>query len=93
LIPHDDEGFAQTLAEIPQLNFILSDYRLGKNDGIYFIQRLREEFNEDIPACIVTADTSPKRLQLFDQLNIHVLYKPIQIQTIETFISKSLAST
>jgi hypothetical protein len=32
-------------------------------------------------------------LQLFDQLNIHVLYKPIQIQTIETFISKSLAST
>lgn len=93
LIPHDDEGFTQTLAEIPQLNFILSDYRLGKNDGIYFIQRLREEFNEDIPACIVTADTSPKRLQLFDQLNIHVLYKPIQIQTIETFISKSLAST
>jgi len=92
-IPHDESGFANSLAEIPKLHFILSDYRLGQRDGIYFIQRLREEFNEDIPACIVTADTSPKHLQLFDQLNIHVLYKPIQIQTIESFISKSLAST
>lgn len=92
-IPHDEVGFTKSLAEIPKLNFILSDYRLGHNDGIYFIQKLREEFNEDIPACIVTADTSPKHLQLFDQLNIHVLYKPIQIQTIESFISKSLIST
>jgi len=92
-IPHEESGFANRLAEIPKLHFILSDYRLGERDGIYFIQRLREEFNEDIPACIVTADTSPKHLQLFDQLNIHVLYKPIQIQAIDSFISKSLAST
>ena len=92
-IPHDEPGFANSLAEIPKLHFILSDFRLGEHDGIYFIQKLREEFNEDIPACIVTADTSPKHLQLFDQLNIHVLYKPIQIQTIESFISKSLNST
>lgn len=91
-IPHDELGFTKSLAEIPKLHFILSDYRLGENDGIYFIQKLREEFNEDIPACIVTADTSPKHLQLFDQLNIHVLYKPIQIQTIESFISQSLIS-
>jgi signal transduction histidine kinase/CheY-like chemotaxis protein len=90
VIPHEENAFTQDLADTPKLDFILSDYRLGERNGIFFIQKLREEFNEDIPACIVTADTSPQHLQLFDQLNIHVLYKPIDIQSIETFISKSL---
>ena len=92
LIPHEETEFTTYLAELPALHFILSDYRLGERNGIFFIQKLREEFNEDIPACIVTADTSPQHLQLFDQLNIHVLYKPIDIQSIESFIAKSLNS-
>jgi signal transduction histidine kinase len=92
LIPYGEEAFNQYLAEIPNLHFILSDYRLGKHDGVFFIQKLREEFNEDIPACIVTADTSPQHLELFDQLNIHVLYKPIDIQKIEQFIAGSLSA-
>ena len=90
LIPHDEKEFNDCLAEIPQLHFVLSDYRLGEHNGIFFIQKLREEFNEDIPACIVTADTSPQHLKLFDQLNIHVLYKPIEIKAIESFVSKNL---
>lgn len=89
-IPHEENEFTQYLAEIPKLHFILSDYRLGKHDGVFFIQKLREEFNEEIPACIVTADTSPQHVQLFEQLNINVLYKPIDIQSIEAFVSKSL---
>jgi signal transduction histidine kinase/CheY-like chemotaxis protein len=93
LIPHVETEFTQYLEELPELHFILSDYRLGERNGIFFIQKLREEFNEDIPACIVTADTSPQHLQLFDQLNIHVLYKPIDIQSIESFIAKSLQAT
>ncbi|MEY2947979.1 MAG: Sensor histidine kinase RcsC, partial [Pseudomonadota bacterium] len=92
LIPHDENEFTEYLAELPELHFILSDYRLGERNGIFFIQKLREEFNEDIPACIVTADTSPQHLQLFDKLNIQVLYKPIDIQSIESFIAKSLQS-
>jgi len=90
LIPHDETEFTESLAELPELHFILSDYRLGERNGIFFIQKLREEFNEDIPACIVTADTSPQHLQLFDQLNIQVLYKPIDIQSVESFIAKCL---
>lgn len=90
LIPHDENEFTEYLAELPELHFILSDFRLGERNGIFFIQKLREEFNEEIPACIVTADTSPQHLQLFDKLNIQVLYKPIDIQSIEAFIAKSL---
>jgi CheY-like chemotaxis protein len=75
------------LALLPKLDFILSDYRLGPRDGIYFIQQLREEFNHDIPACIVTADTSPLHLELFSQHSIDVMYKPIDIKSIEKFIA------
>jgi signal transduction histidine kinase/CheY-like chemotaxis protein len=92
LIPHDEEAFAQYLIDLPKLDFILSDFRLGTRDGIYFIQKLRDEFNEEIPACIVTADTSPQHLELFSQHNIEVIYKPINIKRIGEFIANHLKS-
>ncbi len=54
---------------------------------MYFIETLREEFNDTIPACIVTADTSPQHLNLFKELQIEVLYKPIAIHSIAEFIA------
>lgn len=87
IIPFEEDAFIAHLAVLPKLDFILSDFRLGSKDGIYFIQQLREEFNHDIPACIVTADTSPQHLDLFSQHNIDVMYKPIDIKTIEKFIA------
>ena len=87
-IPHDEEAFENHLAFMPKLDFILSDYRLEGHDGIYFIQKLREEFNHDIPACIVTADTSPQHLELFNRHNIEVMYKPIDIKSVESFIAQ-----
>jgi two-component system, sensor histidine kinase len=87
IVPFEETAFRAHLASLPKLDFILSDYRLGARDGIYFIQQLREEFNHDIPACIVTADTSPQHLELFSQHNIDVMYKPIDIKTVEKFIA------
>jgi nitrogen-specific signal transduction histidine kinase len=87
ILPFEETAFRAHLASLPKLDFILSDYRLGARDGIYFIQQLREEFNHDIPACIVTADTSPLHLELFSQHSIDVMYKPIDIKSIEKFIA------
>lgn len=89
-IPHDEAEFKNALMTIPKLDFILSDYRLGDKDGIYFIEQLREEFNQTIPACIVTADTAPQHLTLFKQLHIEVLYKPMDIASIATFIASRI---
>ena len=89
-IPHHEAEFKKALTLIPHLDFILSDYRLGEQDGVYFIETLREEFNEHIPACIVTADTSPQHLNLFKELQIEVLYKPIEIHSISEFIARRL---
>ena len=90
IVPYEEAAFHECLASLPPLNFIVSDYRLGTKDGIYFIEQLREEFNQDIPACIVTADTSPQHLDLFSQHNIDVMYKPIDIHTIEKFITSHI---
>lgn len=89
-IPYTEAEFKSALMHIPRLDFILSDYRLGDQDGVYFIETLREEFNEHIPACIVTADTSPQHLNLFKELQIDVLYKPIEIHSISEFIASRI---
>lgn len=65
------------LASINRIDCILSDYRLETTTGDLVIQQLRESFGIDIPAIIITADTSPQHIQLFKELNIQVLYKPI----------------
>lgn len=86
-IPYTESEFNQMLLELPKLDFILSDYRLGQKDGAYFIKRLREEFNDTIPACILTADTSPHNLSQFKALDIEVLYKPIDVASIGKFVA------
>ena len=90
-IPYTEPEFNVMLLELPKLDFILSDYRLGNKDGAYFIKRLREEFNDMIPACILTADTSPNNLSQFKELDIEVLYKPIDVVSIGKFVSDHMA--
>ncbi len=87
LIPYTEAEFNAVLLDLPKLDFILSDYRLGHKDGAYFIKRLREEFNDNIPACILTADTSPNNLSKFKELDIEVLYKPIDVASIGQFVA------
>jgi signal transduction histidine kinase/CheY-like chemotaxis protein len=68
---------ANQLADINHIDCILSDYRLESTTGDLIIQQLRDSFGIDIPAIIITADTSPKHIKLFKELNIEILYKPI----------------
>jgi len=54
------------------------------------IQKLRDSYNEEIPAIIVTADTSPSHINLFAQLNIQVLHKPVSFQDVTAAIEKTI---
>lgn len=76
-LPENSQDLMNELANINQIDCILSDYRLETTSGDLIIQQLRDSFGIDIPAIIITADTSPQHIQLFKQLNIEVLYKPI----------------
>jgi len=85
-IPIAEDEFHAYLLTAPQLDFILSDFRLSSGNSLHLIQKIREEFNADIPAVLLTADTSPQNLKLFNELNIQVLYKPIEANEVLKFI-------
>lgn len=74
------------LATIDRIDCILSDYRLSQTTGDVLIQKLRDNYNKEIPAIIVTADTSPSHINLFAQLNVQVLHKPISFHDVAAAI-------
>jgi CheY-like chemotaxis protein len=81
------------LATCAHIDCILSDYQLRNITGDVVLSQIRAYFKTDIPAIIVTADTSISHIQHFASLNIPVLHKPISfgevIHNIETLLSKS----
>jgi hypothetical protein len=58
---------------------IISNYRLRDDEtGLDVIAKVRREFNVDIPALLITGDTSPDRINSVADADLTVLYKPIQ---------------
>jgi two-component system, sensor histidine kinase len=70
------------LENIDSIDCILSDYRLSRTTGDVLIQKIRENYNKEIPAIIVTADTSPSHINLFANLNVQVMHKPVSFQAV-----------
>lgn len=59
-------------------NLIISDYRLRNDEeGITTIERLRSEFNSDIPAILITGDTAPDRIRQATASDCFLLHKPV----------------
>jgi signal transduction histidine kinase/CheY-like chemotaxis protein len=57
---------------------IISDYRLrAEENGIAVIERLHQEYNEDIPAVLITGDTAPDRLKEAQSSGFPLLHKPV----------------
>ncbi len=81
------------LENIDHIDCILSDYRLSQSTGDVLIQRIRENYNEEIPAIIVTGDTSPSHFQFFAKLNVQVLHKPVSFQEVAQVIKKLVDAT
>jgi len=60
-------------------SMIVADYRLEDGQtGDMAIELVREEFNEEIPAIIVTGDTSADRLKEATMSGFRLLHKPVQ---------------
>jgi len=74
----EDEALA-ALADSPDRpDLIICDYRLrdGAN-GLDVIHRLRSEYNEDIPALLITGDTAPERIREAAASGHPLLHKPL----------------
>lgn len=58
---------------------LVCDYRLRDGEtGIGVIDLLRDEFNTDIPALLITGDTSRDQIQIMLAAEIPILHKPLQ---------------
>jgi signal transduction histidine kinase/ActR/RegA family two-component response regulator len=68
------------LGQLPDV--LISDFRLGAEDGIAAIRRVREEFNADIPALLITGDTSAELVSVFRDSGLRVLHKPVSGDTL-----------
>jgi signal transduction histidine kinase len=61
-------------------DIVLADYRLiGQRNGIDTIHAIREMY-PNIPALLVTGDTSPERLILANKVGIEMLHKPLTME-------------
>jgi two-component system CheB/CheR fusion protein len=82
---------ASQLGRPPDL--IISDYRLGESvTGAEAIQRLRTELGAEIPAIVVTGDSSSAALREVRGAGFPVLHKPVDPDEIELAIAQALAS-
>jgi len=89
----DEQAFEDQMSALgaSSIDFIISDYRLNSSSGAEMIGKLREVFNEEIPAMIVTADTSPSHIHYFSKLNIPVLHKPVSFQQVIAVVEAKLS--
>jgi signal transduction histidine kinase/CheY-like chemotaxis protein len=78
IVGSEDEAIRQLSSCEQRPDLIICDYRLrdGEN-GIRVIERLRSEYNEAIPAMLITGDTAPDRLAEAKASSLLLLHKPV----------------
>jgi len=75
-------------------SMIVADYRLQNGQtGDVAIALVREEFNAEIPAIIVTGDTSADRLKEATNSGFRLLHKPVQPDELVSEISSIFLSS
>ncbi len=70
---------------------IIADYRLRDNQtGVQAYEYISDEFNLDVPAIIVTGDTSPDRLREVTSSGHQILHKPVAPEQLRGAIYSAL---
>jgi signal transduction histidine kinase len=89
-----DEMLSQ-LAPCPdQPDLIICDYRLREGEtGVEVIERLRSEYNETIPAMLITGDTAKDRLTEAQASGLLLLHKPLSNSKLRAAIASLIAAS
>lgn len=70
------------------LQVVIADYRLrGRHNGVDAIRALRAACGRDLPALIVTGDTSPRQLAAIQASGLPHLSKPVQPVLIQQWLA------
>lgn len=72
---------------------IISDYRLRDNaSGIDAIERLRTEYNDEIPGMLITGDTAADRLREAQESGFLLLHKPVPNHRLRASLAHLIAA-
>jgi two-component system, sensor histidine kinase len=75
-------------------DLIISDYRLPENEtGINVVARVQSEFNESIPAILITGDTAQDRLAEAKASGLMLLHKPVPNSRLRAAIVNLIAAS
>ncbi|TDP61533.1 signal transduction histidine kinase [Roseateles toxinivorans] len=86
------ELLAGLLLEPATPELLISDFRLREGaSGLDAVARLRDEYNQDIPAILITGDTAPERLVEAQASGLLLLHKPVATEDLRVAIAQALA--
>ena len=93
IVAGDGDEVVRLLASCPRKpDLLISDYRLrGEENGIALIERLQGEYNEQIPAMLITGDTAPDRLVQAATSGLLLLHKPVSRSKLRASIAALIA--
>lgn len=81
------------MAQAPQhWDMVVSDHRLPDGSGRDVIQHLRRH-QPDLPALIITGDTSPQQLAELAASGLPVLHKPFRAEDLRALLAQGMTST
>ena len=83
------DDMLQKLISVQRMpDLIVSDYRLKEGEnGIDVVARLREEFNAQVPALLITGDTGIEQLREAEESGLHILHKPLNPSRLRALIA------
>jgi CheY-like chemotaxis protein len=77
--PSGDEALRQLATYTRPPDVLICDYRLRDDEnGVAVVTALRNEFNADIPALLITGDTNPEQIRTIAASGLAVLHKPLR---------------
>ncbi|MBS0377748.1 MAG: PAS domain S-box protein [Proteobacteria bacterium] len=73
----------QQLAEMPRIDLLLTDYHLSPEEtGMQLVARVRERLGCEVPAVLITGDTSSAMRELRATPKLRIASKPLKAETL-----------
>jgi signal transduction histidine kinase/CheY-like chemotaxis protein len=74
-------------------DLLLCDVRLGKQDGLQAVQRLRALLGEAMPVLLITGEGASESLQAIRASGLPVLFKPVQALALQRALANLLVTS
>jgi len=86
-----EEGLEKFTKTPDDFDLIITDFIMPGMDGVALCQHIRQQ-NPAVPLCIFTAFGENEKFQLADDLNIHLISKPISFTGLQEHLNKLQSS-